>query len=232
MENLGLIIKNEKVIVSSKNVAENYDKRHADVMRDIRNILEDVPQAQRNFAQSSYINKQNKEQPMYEMDRQGFSMLVMGFTGKKAKEFTYKYTLAFEQMTKEIQKPKKLSPMEQLKLQYEVLDDHDSRIKRLEDNMTIDFGQQKVLGDLARQKAVKALGGFDSPAYKNKSIRTKVFSRVWKDFKDYFEVNSYRNTPKKDFEKAKDHIKNWQVQGKLLKEIEETNNQLRLAVAR
>lgn len=232
MENLGLIIKNEKVIVSSKDVAEVYGKRHDHVIRDIRNIVKSVPQAQPNFGETTYLDSQRREQPCYVMDRQGFSMLVTGFTGNKAKQFTYKYTLAFEEMSKELEKPKKLSPMEQLKLQYEVLDDHDSRIKRLEGSMTIDFGQQKVLGDLARQKAVQALGGFDSPAYKNKSIRTKVFSRVWKDFKDYFEVNSYRNTPKKDFEKAKDHIKNWQVQGKLLKEIEETNNQLRLAVAR
>lgn len=129
---------------------------------------------------------------------------------------------------KELEGVKKLSPLEQLKLQYEVLDDHDKRLANLESNMTIDFGQQKKLGDIAKRKAIEALGGTYKPAYKDKGIRTKVFSRVWRDLKDYFEVNSYRDTPKKDFERAKEHLENWQPQGKLLKEIEDCNNQVKL----
>lgn len=100
--NLGLIIKNDKVVVSSKDVAKNYGKEHSRVLKDIRNLVKQVPQAQVNFALGSYNDNNNQDRPLYEMDRQGFSMLVMGFTGKKAKEFTYKYTLAFEEMAKEM----------------------------------------------------------------------------------------------------------------------------------
>ena len=103
MKDLGLIIQNEKVVVSSRKVSEIYEKQHAHVMRDIRSILETIPESLSNFGESSYINEQNRDMPMYLMDRQGFSMLVMGFTGEKAKRFTYQYTLAFEEMSKSIQ---------------------------------------------------------------------------------------------------------------------------------
>src|SRR3712207_8389516 len=72
------------------------------------------------------------------------------------------------------------------------------------------------------------MGGKDTCCYKDRSLRSKVFSGVWKDFKDYLAVNSYRNTPKKDFGKAKEYLKDWKAQGKLLREIEERNSQIAL----
>lgn len=101
---LGLITQSNKVLVSSRKIAEVYGKRHAHIMRDIRDLIELVPEAQSNFGECSYINENNREMPEYLMDRQGYSMLVTGFTGKKAKQFTYKYTLAFEAMAKELER--------------------------------------------------------------------------------------------------------------------------------
>ena len=87
------------VTTNSLKVAEYYGKGHNDVMKKIRKFIELIPElGQGNFTQSSYINEQNKEQPMYIMDRQGFSMLVNKFTGDEATIFTYKYTKAFERM--------------------------------------------------------------------------------------------------------------------------------------
>ena len=102
MSELGLFIRDDKVLVSSRKVAEVYEKRHADIMRDIRNLIELVSEAECNFALGSYEDNNGQERPEYVMDRQGYSILVTGFTGKKAKQFTYKYTLAFEQMAKEL----------------------------------------------------------------------------------------------------------------------------------
>lgn len=56
-------------------MAEVFGKNHYHVMRDIRSLVE---KGVSNFGLSSYINAQNKEQPMYLMDRDGFSLLVMG----------------------------------------------------------------------------------------------------------------------------------------------------------
>lgn len=102
---LGLIIQDSKVVVSSRKVAEVYEKRHDSVLRDVRNVIDAVPEAFHNFVESSYTNEQNRKMPEYLMDRQGFSMLVTGFNGEKAKRFTYQYTLAFERMAEQITKP-------------------------------------------------------------------------------------------------------------------------------
>lgn len=100
------------------------------------------------------------------------------------------------------------------------------RITNLENNMTIDYGQQLTLQEIAKSRAVKVIGGMEKPAYKNKSLRGSAFSQIWKDYKDYFRVNSYKNTLKVDYSKAKEYLERWTAQGKLLREIEDANNQL------
>lgn len=104
----------------------------------------------------------------------------------------------------------------------------DERVDYLEDNMTVDFGQQRRLQNKAKSKALESLGGIESHAYKDKSIRSKVFSGIWRDYKDYFMIGSYRDTLKKEFDKGMEFLDNWQPQGKLLREIEEMNKQLNL----
>lgn len=99
-EEFGLMEENGTIVTTSRHVAEVYDKDHADVMKKIRKFIDLIPElGQGNFSLSSYTNEQNKKQPMYKMDRQGFSMLVNKFTGDKATIFTHKYTKAFEKMS-------------------------------------------------------------------------------------------------------------------------------------
>lgn len=102
----------------------------------------------------------------------------------------------------------------------------EKRLEDLENNMTIDFGQQRRLQNKAKSKVVSILGGKDSPAYRNNSIRSKAFSAIWRDYKDYFMVGSYRDTSRIDFGKGMEYLSKWQVQGKLLREIEECNKQI------
>ncbi len=89
MENL-VIIKDNKAVTDNLMVAEVFGKRHADVMRDIRSLECSELLRERNFAQSINLNLQNKEMPMYHMNRLGFSFLVMGCTGAKEAEFKEK----------------------------------------------------------------------------------------------------------------------------------------------
>ncbi|GKU29283.1 ORF6C domain-containing protein [Clostridium folliculivorans] len=100
------------------------------------------------------------------------------------------------------------------------------RVESLEQNMTIDYGQQLVIQEVAKYVAIKALGGKDSIAYKDKSVRSSVFSAVWRDYKDYFQINSYRNTPALEFEKAKEYLSQWKAQGKILRDIDIANGLL------
>ena len=81
-------------------VAKMFEKNHRDVLRAIKNIDCSEEFRRRNFAQSSYINEQNKKQPCVMMTRDGFTFLAMGFTGKKAAQFKEAYIKRFNEMEK------------------------------------------------------------------------------------------------------------------------------------
>lgn len=228
MDKLITILNQEgKLVVSSREVAGNFEKEHKDVLETIRNLIAENSAVKNIVIESKYVNSRGREYPEYLLTRDGFSLLVMGFTGQKALEWKLKYIQAFNKMEQELVQVKKLSPMEQLKLQYEVLDEHEERLSNLENNMTVDFRQQRLLQNKARSKAIEVLGGAESQAYKDNSVRGKAFSAIWRDYKDYFMIASYRDTPRIDFNKSMEYLGSWQAQGKLLREIEEHNSQLR-----
>lgn len=83
----------------------------------------------------------------------------------------------------------------------------DQRVTSLENTMTIDYGQQKVLGDCVNRVVLEFLGGKNSEAYRE--IGKKVFSECNRDLKNYFHVNARNNVPKKCFNEAVKYISNW-----------------------
>lgn len=99
---------NDQVLTNSLLVAEKFGKEHSKVMRDIENLSCSNEFRAANFGVSSYISLQNKELPMYVITKDGFSFLVMGYTGKKAGLFKEEYIKAFntmERSLKEIKAP-------------------------------------------------------------------------------------------------------------------------------
>ena len=95
--------KKDIVRVDSLYVAEFFGKNHKEVLRDIRNIA--APNsglskefAERNFALGLYKDKQNQKRPCYYLTRGGFTILVMGYTGKKALRFKELYIRRFNEM--------------------------------------------------------------------------------------------------------------------------------------
>lgn len=122
---------------------------------------------------------------------------------------------------------KQLSPVEMMRIQLGMIDDHENRIENLENKMTIDYGQQRVLGDLVSKSVIVALGGKDSNAYSE--ISKKVFSECNKDIQRYFDVNSRNNIPKLKYDDAVQYIKEWEpcMNTKML--IRDCNAQGRLA---
>lgn len=93
-----VVIEKDQSIANSLNVADCFGKRHDHVIRDIENLA--VPDDFRllNFGESNYLNGQGKSQPMYNMTRDGFTVLVMGYTGPKAMKFKLAYIDAFNKM--------------------------------------------------------------------------------------------------------------------------------------
>lgn len=102
-----IIEQNEKLLVSSLEIACHFGKQHRNVIRAIRRIIRDCPAEKfslLNFEQRTHLNDRNQKQPMYLLTRDGFVLLTMGFTGKEAFGWKVKYIEAFNAMEAEIQK--------------------------------------------------------------------------------------------------------------------------------
>lgn len=96
MKNL-VEIQNNQVVVSSRQVAEKFGKQHKDVLENIRNILVAENSATK-FYQESIHEYRGQRFPEYLMNRDGFTLLAMGFTGKDALQWKMKYIAAFNEM--------------------------------------------------------------------------------------------------------------------------------------
>ena len=97
------------------------------------------------------------------------------------------------------------------------------KVDYLYNHMTIDYEQQESLNQLARSRAVDLLGGKTSQAYKR--VSKKLFSELWRDYKRYFGVNSYKNTARKEYENAREYLIKWSPSTNLRIEIEAINGQ-------
>lgn len=99
---LGLFEKDGQILVSSVDVAENFEKKHKNVIQSIDNMKIDDELRRLNFQPTSKTvampNGATREDKMYYMTRDGFTLLVMGFTGYKAMEWKVKYIKAFNAM--------------------------------------------------------------------------------------------------------------------------------------
>lgn len=92
--------KEEVTVVTSLDVAETFSREHKNVLRDIRELQCSEDFRRLNFEQSEYLNEQNHKQPMFYMTRDGFTILVMGYTGEKAMKFKEAYIRQFNAMEK------------------------------------------------------------------------------------------------------------------------------------
>lgn len=114
-ENVDIVlqVENGEPVVSSREVAERFEKEHRSVLRAIEAIVKETRTAQNcallektnekeriseMFYRTEYVSAQNKKLPMYLMNRDGFSLLCMGFTGEKALKWKLKYIEAFNKM--------------------------------------------------------------------------------------------------------------------------------------
>ena len=102
-----IAISNDNTLTTtSNNVADVFIKRHADVLRAVKNLITELPEThQRNFALVDFIDKNGEKQPCYNITRDGFTLLAMGFTGKKALTFKLAYIDQFNKMEQALLAP-------------------------------------------------------------------------------------------------------------------------------
>lgn len=97
MEDL-VIMHEQQAVTTSLKVAEVFEKEHKHVMEAVRKLTAENSTVRKMFGEDSYLNSRNQKQPMYYMNRDGFTLLAMGFTGSKVMEFKLKYIEAFNRM--------------------------------------------------------------------------------------------------------------------------------------
>lgn len=107
------IISNEgELRTTSLKVAEAFGKRHDDVLRKIKNIDCSEDFNARNFAVVDYLDKKGELRKAYQMTKDGFMFLVMGFTGKKAAAIKEAYINAFNKMAEQLYKSLPAAPQQ------------------------------------------------------------------------------------------------------------------------
>ncbi|ECE9655299.1 TPA: Rha family transcriptional regulator [Salmonella enterica] len=100
---------NGQAVTSSQAVADYFIKRHDNVIQKIKNLECSSKFAALNFKESEYTDATGRKLPCYNITRDGFAFLAMGFTGKRAAQFKEAYINAFNQMEKQLSKPSVLS---------------------------------------------------------------------------------------------------------------------------
>lgn len=98
-----------KVVTSSLAVASYFGKQHKNVIQKIASLECSAEFTELNFQLSEYIDASGRKLPCYQITRDGFAFLAMGFTGKRAAQFKEAYINAFNQMEKQLSKPSVLS---------------------------------------------------------------------------------------------------------------------------
>lgn len=126
MTDIILSTQNGEPVASSRQIAENFGKEHKDVLRAIENIKAQNCALTSMFFEATYTAGTGKAYPMYLMNRDGFSLLVMGFTGKAALEWKLKYIAAFNAMEKQLATPQMPKLSKELQALF-LLDDRTQR---------------------------------------------------------------------------------------------------------
>ena len=225
-----------ELVVTSRQVAEDFEKEHKNIIRDIENLIKEDGSILSNglFIESDYINSNNRKFKEYLLTRDGFSLLVMGFTGSKALQWKLKYIEAFNKMEQAIKgQVKQLSTEEMLELQFRYAKEVKEEVKELRDDFTeykettpLFTVECKELQALVRRKGVEVLGGKGSQAYIDNSLRGKVYADIQHQLKREFQVTKYEAIKRGQFVTAKEIVANYRVPIGLKEEIIKVNNQI------
>ncbi|MEG0153430.1 MAG: BRO family protein [Cellulosilyticaceae bacterium] len=171
-----------------------------------------------------------REQKVVAINESGLYSLVLGSKLQSAKEFkrwVTKVVLPTIRKTGQYNAFEDMSPeLQAIIMQDKKIQQIETKVSELEDNIYISRSQQKKIRDFAKEVVVKALGSKHSEAYKEFS--QKAFSEFWKSYQNAFNISSYLDTPKKDFQEALEFVNDWEPNKELKYMILGANTQIRL----
>ena len=151
MDEIILKEENGQVLASSREVAEKFGKRHDSVLRDIDNLIKSDSTIlwSEMFRETTYTNSRGKNYRCFDMNRDGFSLLCMGFTGKEALEWKLKYINAFNQMEEKLKSNTQLTEEEKYKL---MLFSKDASEVAYAHNKLVEIATAPLVAEIKEQK--------------------------------------------------------------------------------
>ena len=169
-----------QVVVSSRRVAEHFDKQHKHVLDAIENIKAENSAVTPMFCETTYTAGTGKAYKEYLMNRDGFSLLVMGFTGKKALEWKIKYIQAFNAMEEELRNPSKTNalPKERSEFKEQELKARMLNARVRESNQYLKIAEQIDIPEyryILQAKSAEALNG-GVPVLPLQEVERKTYS--------------------------------------------------------
>lgn len=209
-----LIVTENNQTLDSREVAEMVGKEHSNLMKDIRRYIAQSNEVKIDlvefFQETSYQDGKGETRPCYLVTRKGCEFIANKLTGVKGTEFTAKYINRFHAMEETIQ----TGMLDGLSTEMKALLMHDLQIQEvrsdvnlLKNTMTIDHGQAREIECIRKSRAISILGGIGSDTYKQ--LSSKVFRAIGHDYKEFFNINAYSNTPTARFAEAKHYLKSW-----------------------
>ncbi|XRJ96633.1 Rha family transcriptional regulator [Latilactobacillus sakei] len=215
MNNL-VIMKNQQAVTSSLQVAEVFEKRHDHILRDIDSIKEDVPNFGEMFLEGVEPDSYGRDRKVIYMNRDGFTLLAMGFTGKKALNFKLKYIEAFNQMESEVKNQNKLplTPQEKLALLMqnvveanEKVEEIDTRVSDLENNAPLSPSVYSYLSRRINQRVSEVGKGFGKLTPKQ---RGALYVDINQGIKAITGVGTRSQLREKHYDQVMEFINDWE----------------------
>lgn len=224
-----VIMKNKQVVTSSLQVAETFRKQHKHVLEAIDELKQGLAENSADlFYEDIYVHPQNKQSyRQVIMNRDGFTLLAMGFTGQKALQFKLKYIEAFNQMEKEIQQPKLPTSKRELAMlalsaneeTNERVDNIDKRLVDIEENKLISTEDKGTIDSRVRKKVYYLC----KEQRLSQEAKSMLFQDLGSSIKQLFNVPNRGRIKDKDFHRVLEFIDNWQpssVTKEKIKQIE------------
>ncbi|HHK5564165.1 Rha family transcriptional regulator [Bacillus cereus] len=221
-ENNVLVFENDgQVVTDSLTIAEMFEKEHKHVVRDIEVQLEKLKEAgeqtwgESNFGQTHYQHPQNKQwYKKYLLTEDAFAIVVMAYVTSEAMKMKIEFLREFKRMKEHIEKRMQIpgDTFGQIELLAAGTSNLNKRVSSLEQvvekQLTVDYGQQRVI-EKTKAKRIYFLwenGHVDKEVHDS---TRKLFGLLGRNLKDAFNVNSYRDILKKDFEEALNFVNGW-----------------------
>ncbi|EOP80901.1 rha family phage regulatory protein [Bacillus cereus HuB4-4] len=232
---------NGEIVTDSLTIASMFGKEHNNVLKDVRKQIDYAGQefGQVNFHQSTYINTQNKRMPKYDLTEEAFTLVAMSYNTKEAVQMKIKFIEEFKRMKQHIQNQQQLpkDPMSILKLTFDVLEgqkqeiqDIKSDVKDLRENAPLYAIECDEVSKVVRKLGVLLLGGKESNAYRDVSLRKKVYSDIYSQLHREFGISSYKAIKRHHLDRAIQIInEEYSLPIILEEEITATNAQINMA---